>query len=77
MALQLTVTTSGLTNGTAYNLYRYDDEKVVPSAIFNANAEASICVTEIQGTAATVHVITEDIMPDQKVIYRAVRADTP
>ncbi|HEU4716756.1 MAG TPA: hypothetical protein VFU15_02940, partial [Bacteroidia bacterium] len=40
MPLILTITVSGLTPGTTYNLYKYCDENDVPVRNFNADAKA-------------------------------------
>jgi hypothetical protein len=77
MALKLTVQVSGLINGTTYKLYRYDDETVVPTSKFNAASSKSGATSRTIVATGATFTVNEDITSDQKVIYRAVRADAP
>lgn len=74
MPLTLTVTVHGIEEGVDYVLYRYDDEKVVPEHSFNehkANAKESI---QFRGDATGTYQLIQNIMSNEKVIYRAVKA---
>lgn len=84
MTLRATVT--GLTVGTAYNLYEYEFDSVkgvgnaaalaVPVAKFNANAAMATHVTKF--TAATKHFVTNvTVSSDKIVVFRAVPASAP
>jgi len=77
MPLTLTVTVSGLQAGVSYKLYKYNDESLIPEAHFNEHARAhaisAVDITAKEGQ--TDYRFEERIMSNQKVIYRAVRAD--
>ena len=75
-SLVLTITVSGLTPGTHYNLYRYTSELDVPIASFNANSKKIgilpwKVITIISGTAWTTSV---PIKSSDKIFFRAVKA---
>lgn len=76
MDLILTVTVTGLEDGVQYNLYRYNDEKLVPTSAFNANSlgGAAIATRNISSGSGS-YVVTEAIKSSDKVFYRCVRAD--
>jgi hypothetical protein len=76
MPLTLTVTVSGLTPGTAYNLYQYDSMSAVPNTAFNANASQASEHWNFTATSDS-YVITEGIESDDEIIYRAVPASAP
>lgn len=73
MDITLTVTVSGLKSGTAYILYKYNDEAAVPTAAFNSNAKKATSVTSFTATAAT-YVLKDAIKSSDKAIYRAVKS---
>lgn len=75
MPLELTVTVSQLQIGIACRLYRYADENKVPTSRFNANAPAAVEVVDIVLTEGSTYSFMTNILSNQKVIYRAVRAD--
>uniref|UniRef100_A0A7S1G6T1 Uncharacterized protein n=1 Tax=Bicosoecida sp. CB-2014 TaxID=1486930 RepID=A0A7S1G6T1_9STRA len=83
MPLNLTVTASALVPGVRYMLYEYANETAVPTAAFNAHkadAAASLPFVaaggDMDGANATF-TVRRSIMSDEKVFYRAVRADAP
>jgi len=73
MPLILTITVSNLHIGEKYNLYKYNDEKMIPTKNFNANKDKAIA-THTFVASTSEYTITENIMSDNKVIYRAVHA---
>jgi len=77
MPLTLTVTVSGLTPNVPYNLYRYDDETVVPVSQFNANASSAVECIPIQIQSGSTFVTTRTIQSSDKVFYRAVPKTAP
>jgi hypothetical protein len=88
MPLVLTVRVSDLVPGVQYKLYRYDDETLVPSRNFNALAANAVEVIDVygqpQGIGAmpgalpgTSFLTTRNIMSQERVFYRCVRADAP
>ena len=75
-SLVLTITVSGLTPGTHYNLYRYSSESNVPIVSFNANSKKIgilpwKVITIISGTTWTSSV---PIKSSDKIFFRAVKA---
>jgi len=86
MPLVITIRVSGLQPGEHYKLYRYNNETLVPSMNFNANASSAVQVFDVQGQnfAAkpgsppnSTFLMTQDIMSDEKAIYRCVHVDAP
>jgi hypothetical protein len=87
MTLQVTV--SGLTPGTAYNLYEYDfptlsgaDTGVgaalnVPTQNFNANAGMASAVTKFTATGSTYISAPIRQSSDQIAVFRAVAGSAP
>ena len=74
MAIQLTVTVSGLQDGVQYLLLKYKDEAAVPSSNFAAHLEKAAKSISFSKTGGLDYfVFTETIMSDEKAIYRAVR----
>ena len=73
-AVTLTVTVSGLVPGKAYKLYRYNSMAAVPDGSFNANAAKASSVWAITITSGSTYVLTQSIMSNQSVAYRAVPA---
>ncbi|MFN7827174.1 MAG: S8 family serine peptidase, partial [Acidobacteriota bacterium] len=73
-AVTLTVTVSGLVPGKAYKLYRYNSMAAVPDGSFNANAAKASSVWPITITSGSTYVLTQSIMSNQSVAYRAVPA---
>ena len=72
--LQLTVTVSDLKPGVKYKLYKYDDEKKVPTSNFNADPSKAAKVWDIELTEGSTFTLTETIKSSDKAIYRAVLA---
>jgi len=75
MELILGVIVSGLQEGEEYKLYRYSDERVVPVSSFNAESMNATMVYDIVGDYTGTFVMSEKILSDEKVIYRAVPAN--
>ena len=76
MALVLTVTVSGLQPNTKYVLMKFDDETKVPSSDFNAKGlPVAVKTWEFEGPAHFQ--ITDEIMSDDKAVFRCVRQDAP
>ena len=73
-AVTLTVTVSGLVPGKAYKLYRYNSMAAVPDGSFNANAAKASSVWPITITSGSTYLLTQSIMSNQSVAYRAVPA---
>ena len=83
MALVLTTTVRQLEANRNYVLYKYNSETSVPTSDFNS--QASMASTATRFTCCTysdsgvfkdnTFTVTETILSDQKVIYRAVRSD--
>ena len=69
--LPLTITVSGMAQGTKYKLYKYDDLKKVPTRQFHQEASKASNFWDIDATCPTV---TEVIRTDQVGVYRAVVA---
>ena len=89
MLMSLQVTVSGLTAGTAYNLYEYDFPTLsgadtgtaaalnVPTRNFNANAAMASSVTRFTATGST-YVRAPLHMPSTQIaVFRAVAAWAP
>jgi hypothetical protein len=86
MSVPLQATVSGLTPGTAYNLYEYDFSGVsgtgasaalaVPTANFNANAALATRVTPFLATGS-VYTQTIATTSDKIVVFRCVPASAP
>ncbi len=84
--LQLQVTVSGLTPGTAYNLYEYDFASVsgegsgaalaVPIEDFNANANLATRVTTFSASSST-YTMSVTTTSDKIVVFRCVSVDAP
>jgi hypothetical protein len=86
MQITAQVTVSGLTAGTAYNLYEYDFASVsgvgsaaalaVPTSGFNANASTATHATPFKPTGSS---FTETVTfaSNQVVVFRAVPASAP
>ncbi len=72
MLLVLNVEVSGLNVGTDYVMYKYDDEKKIPSSNFSDHVSDAVKTFEFTATSGTF-VVQENIMSDQKAIYRAVK----
>jgi hypothetical protein len=82
----LQATVSGLTQGTAYNLYEYDFSRVtgtgygaalaVPIANFNANAGMATHVTSFTATGSTF-TLTVNKTSNDIVVFRCVPASAP
>jgi hypothetical protein len=77
MPLILTVTVSGLSPGTIYKLYRYDDFGKVPDDHFNLLAGQASQSWTIQIASGDSWAMTESIMSDEIAAYRAVPASAP
>jgi len=77
MPLTLTVTVSGMEAGVTYKLYRYNDESLLPEINFNQHARdnAVPSVDLVAKEGQSTYTFDENILSNQKVIYRAVRAD--
>jgi hypothetical protein len=75
MPLVLTITVSGLQPGVAYKLYRYNDFSKVPDYAFNANAANALQSWNVQISAGSQFVMSEQIESDEIAAFRAVRAD--
>ena len=75
MPLRLLVTVRGLEEGAEYNLYRYDDERTVPTKTFNALADNALSVDTFVADESGVKTFDVDIMSDMKLFFRCVRAD--
>jgi hypothetical protein len=86
MQITAEVTVSGLTAGTAYNLYEYDFTSVsglgpaaalaVPTSGFNAHASMATHATPFKPTGGS---FTETVTfaSNQVVVFRAVPASAP
>ncbi len=74
--LQLTVTASGLQQGIEYTMYRYCNELDVPAEDFHSenNVAKASKIFKFQGDVTGTFVIHENIMSNEKVIYRALRS---
>jgi hypothetical protein len=77
MALELTVTVSGLEPGASYELYRYDRFAAVPDAHVNARAKNASEHWHFSITSGDTYVVQERIMSDEIAVYRAVRSSSP
>jgi len=78
MPLTLTVRIAAkhLKAGEQYVLYRYDSETLVPYGRFNAQSNNALRRWEFVPKPGTEDfVVTEEIMSDDKAIYRCVRAN--
>jgi hypothetical protein len=75
--LELTITVSGLTQGTKYNLYRYNALESIPNGAFNKQASKANEKWVIAGRAGGKFVMTEKIMSDDVAAYRAVPVNAP
>ena len=71
VTLPLTITVSGMVEGTKYKLYKYDDFKKVPTNQFEHMASKAASVWNIDANSPT---ITEVIRSDQVAVYRAMVA---
>jgi hypothetical protein len=76
MPMVLTVTVSGLTAGTAYNVYQYNSLANVPSSQFNSNSANAFAATAFTATEAT-YSFTVDIVSSDFAIFRTVLASAP
>lgn len=76
MPLVLTITVSNVEDGVDYIIYRYDDEKKIPTHSFNKNKANAKEIFEFKGDTSTKYQLIQNIMSDDKCIYRAVRADS-
>lgn len=86
MSITLEVTVSGLTPGTAYNLYEYDFNQVtgigsaaalrVPTSRFNAQAAMATTATHFTAAGPT-YVTTVATSSTKVVMFRAVPASAP
>jgi hypothetical protein len=74
MALELTVTVHDTEEGVEYILYKYDDEMLVPDSDFNEHKARAKESWQFTGTAIKTFEITQNIMSNEKVIFRAVKA---
>lgn len=72
IALVLTITVSGLTPGTDYNLHYYNEAKDVPLKNFNQHPGQR--VQKINISSGTSFTTTLSIQSSEKVFLRAVRA---
>ena len=70
----LTVQVSGLSPGTDYVLYRYDNVDVVPNSAFNSHASAAARSWPVRIDAGSTFSVTETIDSSDVAVYRAVRA---
>jgi hypothetical protein len=89
MLMTLQVTVSGLTPGTAYNLYEYDFPTLsgadtgagaalnVPTQNFNANAGMASAVTKFTATGSTYISAPIRQSSDQIAVFRAVAGSAP
>jgi hypothetical protein len=77
MPLTLTVTVSGLTPGTKYTLYRYDDAAAVPNRAFNAHASSASASWPIDIASGSTYTLQEHIESSDEAFYRAVPATAP
>ena len=77
MPLVLTATVSGLTPGVRYRLYRYDGFSSVPDGEFNARAAAAAQRWTFSIASGSTYSLSQRVMSDQEVIYRAVPAAAP
>jgi hypothetical protein len=75
--LVLTVTVSGMKDGTVYNLYRYDRLNAIPNGAFNAHAAGAQQKWVIAAGASGRYAMTQRIMSDEVAAYRAVPVDAP
>lgn len=76
--VQLTVVVSGLEFGESYKLYMYNDENVVPTSSFNANAGVSVNSWNIEAVAGTNEAtVVMTILSSDKAIFRCVRTNAP
>jgi hypothetical protein len=75
--LELTITVSGLTQGTKYDLYRYNTLESIPNGAFNKHGSRAYEKWVIAGRADGKFVMTEKIMSDDVAAYRAVPAGAP
>jgi hypothetical protein len=73
MVLVLNVTVAAPAAGVEYTLYRYDDEAKVPTSNFNALNNSAVASYRFLGPQPFQ--ITESILSDEKVFFRAVRSD--
>ena len=75
MAVDLTVTVTGLRDGEKYTLLKFDDETKVPSSNFAAHQKDAVRAIDFQKQSggSDSYVLKESITTDQKAIYRAFR----
>lgn len=74
MDLTLSVTVSGLTPNTKYNLYYYTDEKDVPVSDFNKNSKPGSLYQTISIPSGTSFTTVLKIKSNEKAFFRAVPA---
>lgn len=74
--LLLTVTVLSLTPGVTYNIYKFTDEKLVPTTNFNSASTGIAVKTTFTATTST-YSFTENITSNQKAIYRCVSSTSP
>jgi hypothetical protein len=72
MSLALEVRVSGMQPGARYCLYRYNSFASVPVSGFNAHASHAQMTWEIEASSEAPFTVTEHIMSDEVVVYRAV-----
>jgi len=78
LTLTIRIAQKALQVGVQYILYRYDSETKVPYSSFNAQSKNSaLRKWEFTAKPAEDFVLTEDILSDDKAIYRCVRSDAP
>lgn len=77
MSLTLTVTVTGLTSGTEYNLYQYSHFQNVPTSSFNANAGQADASTTFTASGTTYTKTITGWQSDERVIFRCVPASAP
>lgn len=77
MPLTLTITVSNLEPHFPYILYRYNDFDLVPNSNFNAQSANASEKWNIQITAGSTFVMTEEIQSNDIAVYRAVKATAP
>jgi hypothetical protein len=79
MSLTLTVTVSqGIKKGQTYMIYKYNDEKKVPTSQFNANAKNSMQQWSFVGESdGQVYSFKDTILSNEKAIYRCVPTNAP
>jgi hypothetical protein len=72
MSLTLDVRVNGLQAGRKYHLYRYNAFDSVPASAFNAHAAHAQMAWDIDASSEGPFTLSEKIMSDEIVAYRAV-----